>query len=92
MVQEASVVKTILKFLNNLPGCYATKIHGNRFTAGQPDIIGTLNGQTFAFEVKRPGNNRVTPLQEATLRKWSDAGAITGVVHGKEEVKRLLGV
>jgi hypothetical protein len=34
----------------------------------------------------------VTALQQATLNKWQRAGAITGVVHGVDEVKQLLGV
>ena len=89
---ESSVVKSILKWLNDQPECYAVKTRGDNRQAGWPDIIGSWQGRFFAFEVKRPGSNKVTALQQATLAKWQRAGAITGVVHSVDEVKKLLGV
>lgn len=86
---ESAVVQKILKWLNNQPECYAVKTRGDICQAGWPDIIGCFQGKSFALEVKRPGNNRVTTLQKATLEKWKEAGAITGVVHSIEEVKKL---
>ena len=89
---EASVVKSILKWLNDQPGCHAVKTRGDNRQAGWPDIIGSWQGRFFAFEVKRPGSNRVTALQQATLAKWQGAKGIVGVVHSVDEVKQLLGV
>ena len=89
---ESSVVKSILKWLNDQPECYAVKTRGDNRQAGWPDIIGSWQGRFFAFEVKRPGSNRVTALQQATLAKWQGAKGITGVVHSVDEVKKLLGV
>ncbi len=89
---EASVVKSILKWLNDQPGCHAVKTRGDNRQAGWPDIIGSWQGRFFAFEVKRPGSNRVTALQQATLNKWQGARGIVGVVHSVDEVKKLLGV
>ena len=87
---EASVVKSILKWLNDQPGCHAVKTRGDNRQAGWPDIIGSWQGRFFAFEVKRPGSNRVTALQQATLAKWQGAEGIVGVVHSVDEVKKLI--
>ena len=87
---EASVVKSILKWLNDQPGCHAVKTRGDNRQAGWPDIIGSWQGRFFAFEVKRPGSNRVTALQQATLAKWQGAKGIVGVVHSVDEVKKLI--
>ena len=89
---ESSVVKSILKWLNDQEGVCAVKTRGDNRQAGWPDIIGSWQGRFFAFEVKRPGSNRVTALQQATLAKWQGAKGITGVVHSVEEVKQLLEV
>lgn len=88
---ETSVVKAILKWLNSQPGCYAVKTRGDARQAGWPDIIGCCDGKMLVLEVKRPGNNRLTALQEVTLDRWREAGARTGVVHSVDEVKQLLG-
>ena len=87
---EKSVVTKILNWLRDQPECYAIKTQGTASQSGWPDIIGSWQGRFFAFEVKRPGNNRVTELQLATLNKWRSAGGIVGVVHSLEEVKELL--
>jgi len=84
------VVKSILKWLNDQPGCHAVKTRGDNRQAGWPDIIGSWHGRFFAFEVKRPGSNRVTALQQATLAKWQGAKGIVGVVHSVDEVKKLI--
>ncbi len=95
-----------MKYLNSIPGCYATKTHGNAYSSGQPDILGCLDGQAFALEVKRPkpiqdapatSRNALwralgaTPLQVATLLDWERSGAIVGVVRSVEDVERILG-
>jgi len=84
------VVKSILKWLNDQPGCHAVKTRGDNRQAGWPDIIGSWQGRFFAFEVKRPGSNRVTALQQATLAKWQGTKGIVGVVHSVDEVKKLI--
>jgi len=84
------VVKSILKYLNGLPECRATKVSGDAKKSGEPDIDGCLRGRSLKFEVKRPGGKKATPLQLATLTEWKAAGAITGVVHSVDEVKDLI--
>ncbi len=88
---ETLIVRKILKELQHTPGCYAFKSHGNRYQAGQPDILGCLRGRSFALEVKVPGKD-ATPLQKSVLSWWSAAGALTGVVHSLEEAKEALGL
>lgn len=104
---ERTVTTTILKYLNSLPRCYAIKTHGNAYSSGQPDILGCLDGQAFALEVKRPKPMQdapvesrkalwralgATPLQVAMLEKWERSGAIVGVVRSVEDVERVLGL
>lgn len=90
MITERAIVKSILAYLNSLPGCLARKRWGGGMgVAGDPDITGCLGGRHFEFEVKRPGE-RPTPLQLRRLREWEDAGAITGIVTSVAEVRGLL--
>jgi hypothetical protein len=91
-MKESSIVKSILDYLKTVPECMAEKTHGSNFgKAGKPDISGCLRGRRFELEVKVPGN-KPTPIQEAMLRKWNRAGAITGVVTSLEEAKIVLGI
>jgi len=91
-MSEKSIVNSILKYLNSLPQCRAEKTWGGGYgNAGKPDITGCLKGRRFELEVKKPGG-KLTKLQEVTLRKWFEAGAITGVVHSVDEVKEVLNV
>lgn len=86
---EKSIVASILRYLNSLPGCYACKVHGGAYMAGWPDIIGCCRGRALALEVKRPGQ-KATPLQVAVLEKWRRAGAVAAVVTSRKEVEELL--
>lgn len=86
---EKAIVNAIKRHLDKLPGCYVIKTHGSIYSAGQPDLLGCYQGRTLALEVKRPGG-KPTKLQQAVLKKWEAAGAITAVVTSVEEVKELL--
>jgi len=89
---EKVIVNSILKYLNSLPQCRAEKTWGGGYgNAGKPDITGCLRGRRFELEVKKTGG-KPTKLQEVTLHKWLEAGAITGVVHSVGEVKEVLNV
>lgn len=87
---EARIVNAILAELNALPGCYARKTHGNRYSVGWPDIVGVHRGESFALEVKVPGKD-ATPRQAHELAKWRQAGALVGVVHDVDEALDVLG-
>lgn len=81
-----------MKYLNDLPQCYAIKFSGDARRSGQPDILGSYHGKTLALEVKRPEpyGSPLTALQAKTLVKWRDAGAIADVVRSVDDVRRLL--
>ena len=52
-MQEAKIVKTILKYLKKLEGCFCWKEHSGMYgTTGIPDIICCYLGRFFGFEVK----------------------------------------
>lgn len=64
-------------------GHYVAKIHGGRYSAGVPDLLGCTKGSGlfFAFEVKLPGKARnVTELQAAQLNAIREAGGIAWVI------------
>ena len=52
---ESSVVATIIKKLNAVPGCRVKKFHGSAFGMMELDIYGCFNGRAVFIEVKRPG-------------------------------------
>lgn len=96
--KEASIVRAILRALNDIPGCKAMKTHGSAFGKGQADITGSLLivvaeglvvGARFEMEVKVPGKSP-TPLQASVLRQWGAAGAVAGCVHSVAEALDLL--
>ena len=62
------------------------KIHGSSFQeAGQPDLIGCVEGWFFGFEVKVPKRGKPSELQLETLREWRRAGGICCIVENPEE-------
>lgn len=96
--KESSIVNTILKNLNALPGCYAEKEHGGMYgKRGKPDIHGCIKltrldmniGRAFFFEVKT-SRGKTTPAQDEELEKWAATGAIVGVVRSWGEVRNIL--
>lgn len=89
MPREDAIVKKILKFLNDIDGCYAHKVPTTGYTSGQPDIDGCLNGRAIKFEVKQEGRT-ATPKQAAVLAKWAASGAVSAIVHSQEEAHELL--
>lgn len=87
---ERAIVKSILAYLNSLPGCLARKRWGGGLgVAGDPDITGCIHGRHFEFEVKRPGEE-ATALQTRRLCEWTEAGALAAVVTCVSEVRVLL--
>ena len=81
-------IQTYLK--ENLPKSVVWKNHGNQYSViGLPDIMCVYREKLVCIEVKISGN-KPTKLQEITLKKLSDAGAITGVAYSVEDVKQLL--
>lgn len=89
---EVGVQRFILKKLA-AAGAKTVKITVDGYVpTGTPDIIGCYKGQAFAFELKRSSRHPPTDRQKYELRKWHEAGAITGVVWSWGQVADLLGI
>lgn len=89
-VREADIVKRILRYLKSIPGCFCWKEHGGMYgTAGIPDVIACFNGHFYGFEVKTE-IGRPTKLQEATIRKITEAGGTATVVRSVDEVRAVV--
>jgi hypothetical protein len=87
VTSERAVVKSILAYLNSLPGCVARKRWGGSMgVTGDPDITGCIRGHHFEFELKRQGE-KPTALQLKRLGEWRAAGAIVGVVASADEAR-----
>ena len=86
--REESIVRAIIKYINDLPRCHAEKTHGSAHKSGQPDVTACVGGRRVEIEVKRPGKH-ATPLQERCLRRWAAAGAVAGEAHSVQEVREL---
>jgi len=90
-VLENTLQRKIQKFLKDkLPKAVIWKNHGNQYSViGLPDIMCVYKGNIVCIEVKIPGN-KPTKLQEVTLKKLEDAGAICCVAYSVADVEKLL--
>ena len=89
-LENQSVTRPVLKFLNSLPHCKAVKVHGSVYSErGTPDIIGCWHGKALVLECKSD-TGEPEPDQLVRIEEWRRAGAITGVVRSIQEVKDLL--
>ena len=87
---EADIVRSILRYLKGLPGCFCWKEHGGMYsTAGIPDIICCYHGHFIGFEVKTL-LGKATELQKVTIRRINEAGGTALVVRSLEDVKAAL--
>ncbi len=76
-MEEAEVVRRMIKRLNAIDGVYCLRTHGGSFQQkGTPDILGCARGHFFAIEAKRSAREKPTPAQLYTLNKFNGA-------HGK---------
>lgn len=86
-----SVVRPILKYINSLPKGKAINVHGGIYTErGTPDIIGSINGRTVAFECKRSTKEDLEDIQKWRLSEWIAAGAVVGGVSDLWQVEMIL--
>jgi hypothetical protein len=90
MTTERAIVKSILAYLNGLPGCLARKRWGGGMgVAGDPDIDACIRGRSVQLEVKRPGE-KPTVLQAKRLEEWRKAGAVVAALCSVADVRKLL--
>lgn len=84
---ETVLTNKIIKAVRARRGTWIRKIHGNRFTAGIPDLVCCEMGKFFAFEVKAPGRPcKGSALQEAEIDKIRQADGYALVVNTVEQV------
>lgn len=94
-MSEAEFVRKLKAEMNKVNGLKVIRINtGPHGAAGEPDMVGCIDGQMFALEVKL-AYNKPTDLQLQRLREWERAGAYTAVVTddgtpAKEQAHRVL--
>lgn len=93
MPLESAITRSILNYLNSLPGCIAEKVMGSSSASGRADINACYKGRTLRIEVKTPDHkNQASAKQEHNLEKWEKAGAVTMVVYNLEAVKDAISI
>ena len=81
-MDEAEVVRRMMKRLNALPGVYCFRTHGGSFQQkGTPDIVGSAHGRFFAIEAKKTAREKPTKAQLYNLKKLRQADGATFVSH-----------
>lgn len=88
---ESALQRKIQNYLKKkLPNSFVWKNHGNQYSViGLPDLMCIYNGKIICIEVKIPGNVP-TKLQEVTIRKLTDAGAICCIAYSIDDVEKML--
>jgi hypothetical protein len=68
-----------------VPVQYRTKLYKLGLLPGVSDLIGLVNGEAFALELKREANGRVSEKQNEFLSDWRNAGGHGVVAEGLDE-------
>lgn len=105
---EKDIEKSILQYLELLPGCYAWKsVTAGYFDTktktfkkqrskyainGVSDILGIFRGKFLAIEVKRPCNNVRTEEQNLFIETINKHGGIAFYATSINDVKKGLGL
>lgn len=89
---ESRLVNQIKSTLKMRHGGFWIKVHGGMYQQnGIPDLLGCVRGHYVALEVKVPERaDRVTKLQEQTIREIEDAGGVARVVTSIEEAEQVM--
>lgn len=88
---ESRLQQKIKKDLRSEVGGKWFKVHGSGFQeAGQPDIIGSVEGFFFGFEVKVPCDGKPSELQLQTLEDWRNEGAVACIVESSSQAIALV--
>lgn len=78
--RESRFKVKVLKALRMLPNSWWVKIQQASIN-GTPDILGCLDGQFFALELKRDAKARVSRLQDYILKEIERGGGISFLVY-----------
>lgn len=75
MAAEQTFQTNVFKWLRAIPNSKWVKYPGGSAgTRGTPDILGCIDGQMFAIEVKGP-KTPISKIQEIEIQRWHKAGA-----------------
>lgn len=82
-------IQTAIQHYVQLSGGVCMKVHGSAIQGSAwPDLIGGIDGQPFAVEVKTP-DGTPTRSQLAVLKLFEVQGYVTGVISSTTEFERL---
>lgn len=73
-----------MAYLKELPDSWWVKI-SDKYTAGLPDVVGSLRGHFVAFELKS-ATGTASDLQEWVLKQIRDTGGGAFVVRTLQEI------
>lgn len=93
MTPEAKLIEKTKRYLKTLPFCEFRKVHGNAFTASEPDLDIVYKSISIKAEAKAPkdqGGKAATPRQAARIREWRRAGAVAFVFRTVDEVRTVI--
>lgn len=85
---ESSLTKALQRHVKGRDG-WVRKIHQGRTGAGFPDLVVGYRSVSMFWEVKVPGN-KVTRLQEETMKEMKKAGMLAFVVESVEQARAIL--
>lgn len=82
----------IIKWLKDTyPDAFVWKAQAGPYSRqGIPDICAIINGHFFGFEVKRPDNGRLSPVQAQTIKQINNAGGTALVVSYPAQVQEAI--
>ena len=81
--KESLFSKRVRKRLDAIPYCWSMRCHG--LLAGLPDLIGCVNGQFFALELKTSAKAPRSKLQGYVIDKIQSAGGYARFVYPENE-------
>lgn len=89
-MKESQVLAKVLQRIRAEDQSHARKVHGGPYSqAGEPDVDGCVRGRAVKIEVKAPGK-KPTGLQMRCLRRWEEAGALSGWADCEEDIEELM--
>ena len=89
--KESYVQKELMQRLETkYPGIYLRKIAQSMYShGGIPDLIGSIDGQFFAVEVKTD-SGKLSKLQELEIKAINDAGGIALTCYGVKDIDYII--
>ena len=89
--KESAVQKALVDaILKDFPGAYVRKIAQSMYSHnGIPDLIGCINGNFFAVEVKTE-KGRPSRLQDYEIKLIKEAGGTALICYGKDAIPAIV--